>query len=253
MKRIFGTAIAAVCLAAATPALAMNICVEGAYPPFSETAADGSLVGFDIDIAHALCEAMGEECELVKVDWDGIIPALLERKCDGIIASMSVTEERKQVVDFSDKYYQTPAIFAAKEDADFTDSAEDLADKTVGVQRGTIHHVYMETHFPETELALYNSQDEAYLDLISGRIDATVADSIAITDGFLKTPQGEGFSQLGGSHVDPEIHGDGPGVAVRQEDTELRDRFSQAIQDIRDSGTYDEIAAKYFDFNIYGD
>src|SRR5690606_9285848 len=143
-----------------------------------------------------------------------------------------------------------PAIFAAKEDADFTDSAEDLADKTVGVQRGTIHHVYMETHFPETELALYNSQDEAYLDLISGRNDATVADSIAITDAFLKTQHGCGLTNRGGSHVDPEMCGDGPGVSVRREDTGLRDRCSQAIQDIRDSGTYDEIAGKYFDFNI---
>ncbi len=253
MKRFLGPAMVVAGLAAAGPALALNICVEGAYPPFSETAPDGSVVGFDIDITHALCEAMGEDCTLVKVDWDGIIPALLERKCDGIIASMSATEERRQVIDFSEKYYQTPAIFAAKEGADFTDSVEDMASKTVGVQRGTIHHAYMDAHYPQTNLALYATQDEAYLDLISGRIDATIADSIALIDGFLKTPQGAGFAQLGGTHVDPAIHGSGPGVGVRQADTELRDRFSQAIQDIRASGVYDEIAAKYFDFNIYGD
>ena len=253
MRRILGTAATAACLAAAAPALALNICVEGAYPPFSETAADGSVVGFDIDMANALCAEMGETCEMVKVDWDGIIPALLERKCDAIIASMSATEERKQVIDFSEKYYHTPAIFAAREDADFTDSPEDLAGKTVGVQRGTIHQAFMEAHYPDTDLALYSSQDEAYLDLISGRIDATMADSIAIGDGFLKTPQGAGFAQLGEPHVDPAIHGQGAGIGVRQEDTELRDRFSQAIQAIRASGSYDEIAAKYFDFDIYGD
>lgn len=253
MRRILGTAATAACLAAAAPALALNICVEGAYPPFSETAADGSVVGFDIDMANALCAEMGETCEMVKVDWDGIIPALLERKCDAIIASMSATEERKQVIDFSEKYYHTPAIFAAREDADFTDSPEDLAGKTVGVQRGTIHQAFMEAHYPDTDLALYSSQDEAYLDLIAGRIDATMADSIAIGDGFLKTPQGAGFAQLGEPHVDPAIHGQGAGIGVRQEDTELRDRFSQAIQAIRASGSYDEIAAKYFDFDIYGD
>ena len=253
MRRILGTAATVACLAAAAPALALNICVEGAYPPFSETAADGSVVGFDIDMANALCAEMGETCEMVKVDWDGIIPALLERKCDAIIASMSATEERKQVIDFSEKYYHTPAIFAAREDADFTDSPEDLAGKTVGVQRGTIHQAFMEAHYPDTDLALYSSQDEAYLDLIAGRIDATMADSIAIGDGFLKTPQGAGFAQLGEPHVDPAIHGQGAGIGVRQEDTELRDRFSQAIQAIRASGSYDEIAAKYFDFDIYGD
>ena len=84
MTRILRLAAAGLLIGAATPALAMNICVEGAYPPFSETSADGSIVGFDIDIANALCAQMGQSCAMVKVDWDGIIPALLEKKCDAI-------------------------------------------------------------------------------------------------------------------------------------------------------------------------
>jgi polar amino acid transport system substrate-binding protein/arginine/ornithine transport system substrate-binding protein len=252
MKRILGTVAMAAGLAVAAPVFALNICVEGAYPPFSETSADGSIVGFDIDIANALCAEMGETCELVKVDWDGIIPALLEQKCDAIIASMSATDERKQVIDFSAKYYQTPAIFAAAEGAEFGDTPEALADKTVGVQRGTTHQAYMEAHYPDTNLSLYASQDEAYLDLISGRVDAVMADSIAIMDGFIKTPQGEGFAVLGETHVDPAIHGEGAAIGVRQADTELRDRLSEAIAAIRGDGTYAEIQAKYFEFDVYG-
>jgi polar amino acid transport system substrate-binding protein/arginine/ornithine transport system substrate-binding protein len=251
MKRIV-SATAAAFLAGAAPALALNICVEGAYPPFSETAADGSIVGFDIDIANALCAEIGETCEMVKVDWDGIIPALLEKKCDAIVASMSITPEREEVIDFTAKYYQTPARFAAAADADFTDSVEDMAGKVVGVQRGTIHQNYMEAHYPDTELRLYGTQDEAVLDLTAGRIDAVMADSIALSDGFLETPEGQGFAFLGKPHIDPAIHGEGAGIGVRKEDTELRDKLTAAIGAIRADGTYDEIAGKYFDFDVYG-
>jgi len=252
MKLTLRAAAATTAVALAGPALALDVCVEGAYPPFSETAEDGSIVGFDIDIANALCAEIGEECTMVKTDWDGIIPALLEGKCDAIVASMSITPERAEVIDFTKKYYQTPAMFAAPSDADFTDSVEDMAGKVVGVQRGTIHQNYMETHYPETDLTLYASQDEAYLDLISGRLDAVMADSLAIIDGFLETEQGEDFAQLGETHYDPAIHGEGAGIGVRKEDTELRDRLTAAIEAIRADGTYDEIASRYFDFDIYG-
>lgn len=250
MKRLL--AATALC-ALATPALALNVCVEGAYPPFSETSPDGSIVGFDIDIANALCEQIGEECSMLKTDWDGIIPALLEKKCDAIVASMSITPERQQVIDFTEKYYQTPAMFVAAEGADLVDSAEGMAGKLVGVQRGTIHHDFMEKAYPDAELVLYTSQDEAYLDLASGRVDAVMADSVVTDYGFLRTPEGEGFAFLGEPHLDPAIHGMGVGVGVRKEEGELRERLNAAIGAIRESGRYDEIAGAYFDFDVYGD
>ncbi|HRO12805.1 transporter substrate-binding domain-containing protein [Amaricoccus sp.] len=254
MSRKLAAVIGALCLGAATPALALNICVEGAYPPFSEVAPDGQIVGFDIDIAQALCGKMGETCALVKVDWDGIIPALLEKKCDAIVASMSATEERKQVIDFSAKYYQIPNRFAAKADAGLTDTPEGLAGKTVGVQRGTIHQDFMETHFPDTELRLYGSQDEANLDLAAGRVDALMADAVSLEDGFLKTDAGKGFAFFGAeNHFDPAIHGTGVAVGVRKEDTELRDRFSEAIAAIRADGSYQALSEKYFGMDVYGD
>ena len=251
MKKIFAVALATLTAGAAS-AQTLDICVEGAYPPFSQTEADGSVTGFDIDIANALCAEMGMACTMIKTDWDGIIPALQEDKCDAIIASMSITEERKQVIDFSEKYYQTPAIFVAAEGAFADDSAETLADAVVGVQRGTIHQDFMEGEYPDVELRLYASQDDAYLDLAAGRIDLIMADSIAMDEGFLATEAGEGYAFVGGGYSIPQYHGDGAGIGVRQEDTELRDQFTAAIAAIRESGQYDEIAANYFDFDIYG-
>lgn len=257
MQRILrATAIAAGLaggLAAASPALALTYCVEGAYPPFSETGPDGSVTGFDIDIGTALCKQMGETCDMLKVDWDGIIPALLEKKCDAILASMSATDERKQVIDFSAKYYREPNRFVAAADTDLVDTPEGLAGKLVGVQRGTIHQTYMEKRYPETQLQLYGTQDEAMLDLAAGRLDAVMASGIALDGGFLQTPAGEGYAFLGGDHYDPAVHGAGVAIGVRKEDTALRDRLSEAIAAIRADGTYQEIEKKYFSFDIYGE
>ncbi len=253
MRRMFSGILAAAGLAAATPALALTYCVEGAYPPFSEVAADGSIVGFDIDIGMALCKQMGETCDLVKVDWDGIIPALLEKKCDAIMASMSATDERKQVIDFSAKYYQVPNRFVAKAGTDMVDTPEGMAGKTVGVQRGTIHQAYMEAHYPDTELRLYGTQDEADLDLAAGRVDALMADMISLDEGFLKTDAGQGFAFFGQeNHFDPAIHGSGAAIGVRKEDTALRDQLTAAIAAIRADGTYQQISDKYFGTDIYG-
>ena len=168
-------------LASAQAGDKLRVGVEGAYPPFSWKEADGTLKGFDIEIAEALCEKMGRECELIEQDWDGIIPALLAKKYDAIIASMSITEERKKKSSTSPRQVllNTPAKFVAAKDAGFEPTPDSMAGKTVGVQRGTIHQCYMEKMFPDVELKLYATQEEVFLDLASGRIDAQISDSVA--------------------------------------------------------------------------
>ena len=231
----------------------VRIGVEGAYPPFSSVAPDGQLVGFDIDIANALCAAMGAECTLVPQDWDGIIPALLAKKYDAIIASMSITEERKQKVDFTTKYYQTPARFVARKGSGLDITKESLAGKKVGVQRATIHDSFLTDNFGDAiEIVRYGTQDEANLDLVAGRVDLLMADSVTLSEGLLKTDQGQDFEFVGPSYSDPKWFGDGAGIAVRKSDPELRDKLNAAIEQIRNDGTWDKIAAKYFDFDVYG-
>jgi polar amino acid transport system substrate-binding protein/arginine/ornithine transport system substrate-binding protein len=246
--------LAAAFAAAATAASAENlrICVEGAYPPFSQVNDSGAVEGFDIDIANALCAQMGVSCDMVQTEWDAIIPALEEGKCDAIIASMSITEERKQRVEFTNKYYQTPARFVAREGVAWDATDAGLAGKTVCVQRGTIHQAFMEGELPNAALSLYPTQEEVYLDLVSGRCDASIADSIAILDGFLNTDAGKGFAFFGPSFSIPKYHGEGAGIALRKTDTALRDRFNAAIEAIRASGEYGKISEQYFPFDIYG-
>jgi lysine-arginine-ornithine-binding protein len=255
MKRLVAAAAFAAFATTAAPiagAADLNICVEGAYPPFSEMNVEGKVVGFDIDIANALCGQMGKSCEMVVTDWDGIIPALLEHKCDAIIASMSITEERKQRIDFSTKYYNSPGRFLAKEGAGLTDDAAGLAGKVVGLQRGTIFQDYMDAELPGIELKLYGTQDEVYLDLTAGRIDAAFADSIAMSDGFLKTDAGKGYAFFGRDYSEVKYFGEGAGIAVRKGEEDLRDGFSAAISAIRESGEYKAINDSYFEVDIFG-
>ncbi len=231
----------------------VRIGVEGAYPPFSFVTPEGELAGFDIDIAKALGEAMGAEVTLVAQDWDGIIPALLAKKYDAIIASMSITEERKQKVGFSNKYYQTPAKFIAKKGMMDQFSPEAMKGKKVGVQRATIHDRYLTDNYGnDVEIKRYGTQDEAYLDLTAGRVDMLLADSIALSDGFLKKAEGAEYQFVGPDLNDPRWFGEGAGIAIRKEDVALAELFNQAIEKIRADGTYQAIQDKYFDFNVYG-
>lgn len=253
--------IALVCAAGAVQAKdwkIVRIGVEGAYPPFSYTTADGKLEGFDIDIAKALVKAMGAEIKLVPQDWDGIIPALLARKYDAIIASMSITEERKKKVAFSNKYYNTPAKFVCKKGTmkEFTREqvAEITAGKQIGVQRATIHDMFItDNHGKGATIKRYATQDEAYMDLVAGRVDMLLADSVVIDGGFLKKPEGQGYQFIGPGLTDKKWFGEGIGIACRKKDKDLVELFNKAIVQIRSDGTYQKIQDKYFDFDVYGE
>lgn len=259
MKR-FATAVAVAAALALTAGAAtakdwtkIRIGVEGAYPPFSSVTPEGKLEGFDIDIAMALCEEMGAECELVQQDWDGIIPALLAKKYDAIVASMSITEERKKKVAFTNKYYQTPAKFVRKKGSDIEISPEALSGKSVGVQRATTHDNFVSGEFGDAvDIKRYATQDEAYMDAVAGRLDLLLADSVAMDDGFLKSDAGADFEFVGPDYNDPKYFGEGSGIAIRKGDEDLVEKFNAAIDAIRASGKYKEIQDKYFDFDVYG-
>jgi len=230
----------------------LRIGVEGAYPPFSETTKDGKLEGFDIDIANALCAYMKVKCELVKQDWDGIIPALLTKKYDAIIASMSMTDKRKEKVAFSNRYYQSPARFITKKGAGITISTDGLKGKSVGVQRGTVSDKFVTGTFGEgVDIKRYGTQEEAYLDLNAGRVELVFADAFVLLE-YLNSDKGKEYEFVGDSYSDPKFFGDGIGIALRKEDTALTDRFNKAIDGIRANGSYDTIQKKYFDFDIFG-
>lgn len=235
----------------------IKIGVEAAYPPFSAVNEAGEFVGFDIDIAKALCAQMKADCELVKIDWDGLIPSLLNETIDAIVASMSNTEERRKTVDFTNKYYSNNGqLVLKKETAEQINNdnwQQALKGKVLGVQTSTIHDAYATDKLAPIVKSIerYNTQDEANLDLVAGRIDATLADQTALATGFLKTDMGKDYAFASPLFNDPEYYGSGVSIAIRKGDEALKQRFNDAIKAIRDNGEYQKINQKYFDFDIY--
>ena len=229
----------------------VRIGTEGAYPPFNYTDSSGELMGFDIDIANALCDEMEVTCEFVTQDWDGIIPALQANRYDAIIASMSITEERRQQVDFTEKYYNTPPAIAVLADSDMQEASLTAFDgMTVGAQSSTTHANYAEEKLEGADVRLYGTPAEYQADLESGRIDAVIDDVVVLSE-YVDGTDGS-VRLLGTLTPDPVINGEGAGIALRQGEDELRERFNAAIQAIREDGTYEEIQSKYFDFDVYG-
>jgi polar amino acid transport system substrate-binding protein len=238
--------------AAQAQEMTLKIGTEGAYPPFNNLTADGKLVGFDIDIANALCEEMKAKCEFVVQDWNGIIPALQAGKFDAIIASMSITEERKKQVDFTDKYYNTPPAIVAPKDTDIKGVTKaDLAGKTLGVATSTTHFNYSSATYTDSTIKGYPSTPEYQLDLANGRLDAA-NDDISVIEEWLKTADGACCKIVGTVTPVPEIHGPGAGIAIRKGETELVGKFNAAIDAIRANGKYQEINKKYFAYDVYG-
>jgi len=222
------------------------------YPPFAEKDASGSWKGWEIEIANALCAAMDEKCVWVEVAWDGIIPALTSKKIDAIISSMSITEERMKTINFSDKYYNTPAVIVATKGSTIDGSPASVKGKIVGVQVSTTHANFAEKHFAgsASNVKSYNTFDEHNQDLVAGRVDAVVGDSLAMQP-FLKSAEGA-CCEVKGELNDEAVFGPGVGAGLRKEDEELRAKFNAAIKKIRADGTFEAISKKYFDFDIYG-
>ncbi|PLW76775.1 ABC transporter substrate-binding protein [Cohaesibacter celericrescens] len=252
VKKLALTAAAVMMVAGGAEAAdKVRIGTEGAYPPFNTLTSDGKLVGFDIDMADALCAEMKVECEFVVQDWDGMIPALIANKFDAVIASMSITPDRLKKVDFSKKYYNTPPAVAVLKDSTLEANVDALAGKVIGAQSSTTHSNYAEQKLKDIELKLYPTPDEYKLDLEGGRIDGVVDDIVVLSD-WVASEKGACCKILMPLPIDPVIHGEGAGIAVRKGDTELADKFSAAIAAIRANGKYKEINDKYFSFDVYG-
>ncbi len=222
----------------------IKIATEGAYPPFNGKDASGALIGFDVDIARALCEEMKAKCEIVGQDWDGMIPALEAKKYDAIAASMSITDERKQKVAFTDPYYSNYLRVVTKKGSGIT-GPESLKGKTVGAQRSTVASTYSEDKLGRgSTVKLYDTQTAAYSDLEAGRLDALVSDVYPAYDWLKDKP---GFEFVG----DKIDLNDKIGIAVRKDDKELLASLNKALKTIRENGTYAKLNAKYFPFDIY--
>jgi polar amino acid transport system substrate-binding protein len=248
-RRLMMAAAAACMMAAATPAMAdlkMGVAAEP-YPPFTSKNAEGVWEGWEIDVMNAVCAEIGEKCAVEEVAWDGIIPALTSKKFDAIMSSMSITDERKKSINFSDMYYNSGSLIIGAKNGDMDFSPEHLAGKTLGTQVSTTHGKYAEKYYggKGAEVKTYATQDEANADLAAGRLDYVEADAIAL-QAFLDSDQGKACCEAKGTVPnDPEILGAGVGFGVRKEDTALLDKLNAGIKAVAAKGGFKEITTKW--------
>ena len=247
----------------------IRIGTEGAYPPWNSKDESGKLIGFEVELAWTLCRYIGKQCTIVEQDWDGMIPALIMRKFDAIMAGMSITAERQKAISFSQGYADEVASLAvmkgsslegldtsaginltkpnaaAKKDLKTLTAA--LAGKTVCVQTATIHQNFLDSgDVGKVNVRTYKTQDEVNLDLASGRCDAALAAAVAFSDYAEKSGKPV---VLTGPTFSGGAFGNGVGVGIRKDDTELLKAFNKAIEKARKNGDISRIATKWFGFD----
>ncbi len=268
--RFFLSSIAALAiLTSSVQAGSIKIGTEGAYPPWNAKNEAGKLIGFEVELANFLCIYMKHDCTIVEQDWDGMIPALTSGKFDAIMAGMSITDERKKTINFSQGYadevaslavmkgsnlegMDTPkAINLSTGGSDVKDALKTLtaalAGKTIGVQTATIHQNFLESgDVGSVKVRTYKTQDEVNLDLTAGRIDAALAAAVAFTDYAEKS--GKPVVLVGPTFAGGAF-GNGVGVGIRKEDAQLLKDFNKAIDTARKQGKISELAIKWFGFD----
>ena len=234
--------------AAETTSEILRIGTEGAYAPFNYTNADGSLGGFDIEIANALCADMQVTCEIIAQDWDGIIPGLKAGKYDAIVAAMSITPERAQQVSFTDPYFSNTLVFLAKQGSTFDPSNDNnINSKSIAAQRSTISSEWLEKTYPAANMQLYDTLSNAFLDLGSGRVEAMISDKLPAIE-WLSSASGNNYV-LKGDEIDID---DNFAIAVRPEDPLLA-KMNTSLANIKANGTYEAINQKYFALPVTSD
>ena len=254
MKNLLSAlALGVVAVTALAQGKELKVAIDPTYEPFTFKTADGKPTGFDVDIANAVCEHVKRKCVFVEQVWDSMIPGLQAKKYDVIISSMSITEDRLKVVDFTDKYYNTPSKIVVKNGIKFTDAAS-LKGKKIGVLKGSTQEKYANGDQKPAGVVVtpYEAQDQVYLVIKAGRLDGTVADVLEVQGGFLSKPEGKDYGFVGPELFIPKYFGTGAGFAVRKGDAALKTELNGAIKAIRASGTYKKINDKYFKIDVYG-
>ncbi|MBV4365579.1 lysine/arginine/ornithine ABC transporter substrate-binding protein ArgT [Erwinia sp. BNK-24-b] len=234
---------------------ALRIGTDPTYAPFESKNAQGQLVGFDIDLATEICKRMETKCTFVESDFDALIPSLKAKKIDAIISSLSITEKRQQEIAFSEKLYAANARLIAPKGSKLEPTVASLKGKNIGLLQGTTQETYANQYWRTQGVTItpYANQDLVYQDLTAGRIDAAFQDEVAASEGFLKQPVGKDYAFAGPAVKDEKIFGVGTGIGLPKEDPELKAAIDKAFDSMRKDGTYDKLAKKYFDFNVYGD
>ncbi len=248
----------------------ITIATEGAFPPWNAVDSSGNAIGFDVDVGKALCERANLKCKFVTQAWDGIIPGLTVGKYDAVMAGMSITEKRKQVIAFSRAYALTSNYFVVSNSNDLppmdtaarlnlsseNDSKQtlqalkrNLGGKVIGVQGSTNAEAFLRNYFgDEVEVRTYEKQDNLNLDLLAGRIDGGLAD-YSVWKAFLDSEGGKNLS-LYGPRIYGGLFGPGIGIGARKLDEKLLQDLNHAISALETDGSLTAISMKWFGIDM---
>ncbi len=228
----------------------LKVALDGAYPPFSRVVDDGRPVGFDVEVAEALCARMSADCEVAVVGWDALLTSLLARRVDLVVASVPIGEELRRRVEFSRPYHHIAPRFVARLDAAPTDFApQALKDRRVGVRAGTAHEKWLADTHPGAERVLFPTEAAAGAALLDGRVDLVFGDTLALYEFLDGAPRGRcGF--VGAEVSSPRQFGSGAGIVFRREDRDLGTAVEKALAEIGRDGTLDRLAGRWFPFAI---
>jgi arginine transport system substrate-binding protein len=241
MKKVLLATLLAGLSLSATAAQTIRFATEASYPPFESMDASNKIVGFDVDLANALCKEMEATCTFSNQSFDSLIPSLKFRRIDAVMAGMDITPEREKQVLFSSPYYDNSALFVGQKGKVADISA--LKGKKVGVQNGTTHQKFIMDKHPEITTVPYDSYQNAKLDLQNGRIDAVFGDTAVVTEWLKAEPK---LAPIGDKVTDKGYFGTGLGIAVRQGNTDLQAKFNTALAKVKQDGTYETIYKKWF-------
>ena len=252
---------AAAVTAPAAPAAAaesLKIGTECTYFPFNYRTDAGELTGYDVDVAREIGARIGAEIEFVCQEWKGMLPALLAGKFDLIVASMSITDERLEKIDFSVPYRVSIGQFVAAKDKDLVlfDAEGALMPSAlegvkIGLERASTYESWLKAKAPGAEVAYYDSNEAMYLDLKAGRVDAIMTNPMKAYLSFISKPDGAGFEVVGPQIAEEEYFGTGVGVGLRKGNEALKERIDAALKAMIEDGTLGQFGLRYFPFTIH--
>ena len=244
-----GSFLAAISTATAQDKNEYRVGIDGTYPPFSHKTIDEEFVGFDIDITRAICKTLKVKCELVSFKWSNLLAALRGKKIDFVVATLAITNARKELVDFSNPYIQIPSAIVVRKNSILSGiDVEDLRDAQLGVLKSSPHGEYIRVHRPKTHIKLYDSQVEYYIDLTNRQLDGIVGNPILLDD-WLQTADGKACCRmLGTLPHDSQINGEGFAIAVEKNSGQLLKQINKALETIAQSGQLAKIQRTHLPF-----
>ncbi|NWA08914.1 transporter substrate-binding domain-containing protein [Pseudomonas gingeri] len=251
MNRLSTLLFASLSMVVAGGALAepITIATDATFPPFESVDGSGKLVGYDVELAQAVCDAAKLDCKIINAAWDGMIPGLISNKYDALISQLTVTQARRKILAFSDVYDHPVFRFVAHKGANLTISPEGLKGKVIAVQTGTPMDAYVTKNYTQSIIKRYDSGSAPYLELSSGRADVHMSYQAQITHSFLKGDNGKDFELVGPLFTgkDAPEFGEGVAIAINKNNEALLKQINEGLGEVRDSGKLDALNRKYFD------